>query len=311
VFKIIKQKIKEIHDEKKFSLIFLLGTVFTIQNPQSSAYFHETAFYYLMLVSFVSFCFVYSFFENYTVLFVFLLLGMALIYALISKSYFSFVYILFWTVWAQMRGSRMRNLVLVFVFMAQPLAFSQSFKNKLSQLSSCIKVNGVKWHLKANGKKVRRLFKDNLKLNNEKKFSEWEYFQVVNVSGEVTHVFRRQFDEEADSIRYDSYVLKSFSFKRYVDTRKGRKILENHDLRNFQLQSVMTFQSESGDALDYLVNRNGRGTVRIKPASLATGRTIAPIIMEDWGCSRPEDDFFKEGVQTKPASFSGGKKKGR
>ncbi|MEZ4813582.1 MAG: hypothetical protein R3A80_00045 [Bdellovibrionota bacterium] len=187
---------------------------------------------------------------------------------------------------------------------------------RVSQINSCSTLDRIPWVPKTAGKRTRRIFRDELRLDREKIFSVWELYQVLAPDGEVSFIFQR--------IRKDGkeefIAAKGAVTERIMEVRKGRRrLVDKQNMKPLINRTAISMMHKDGSRVEFIPGQTGKSTVVLFPTNDA-GVSLAPVYLKGISCDKPEsfndDDINskdlgqkgKEGRGSESGSGSGSKK---
>lgn len=162
---------------------------------------------------------------------------------------------------------------------------------KLAEVASCARIDQIPWKFRPDGRKVRLVLRDNLRLNTESKSSEWEIHQVMDREGYVTYIFRRPIG----NAKYESFVTKDAAYNRILDTPRGPKVVETQNLKTFINRPVLTFSSADGSTVSFEPGLAGTSALNLQFGPSDSGRVAAPIYLRGNFCNRPDSEVDDKG----------------
>ncbi len=181
---------------------------------------------------------------------------------------------------------------------------------KVSQINSCATLDRIPWVSKTGGKRTRKIFKDELRLDREKIFSTWEMFQVLGQDGEVSFVFQRLRSDGKE----EYIAAKGDVTERIMEVRKGRRrLVDKQNMKPLINRTAISFMHKDGSRVEFVPGQTGKSTAVLFPTN-DVGVSLAPVYLKGISCDKPEsfndDDINSKdlGQQGKEGGSDGGKK---
>lgn len=155
---------------------------------------------------------------------------------------------------------------------------------KVSQINSCGTIDRIPWISKAGGKRTRRIFRDQLRLDREKIFSDWELHQVLASSSEVSFIFQR--------IRKDGkeefLAAKGNTVERIMEIKKGRRrVVDKQNMKPLINRTAISFMQKDGGRVEFIPGETGRSTIVLFPTN-DVGVSLSPVYLKGISCDKPE-----------------------
>jgi hypothetical protein len=155
---------------------------------------------------------------------------------------------------------------------------------KVSQINSCSTLDRIPWVTKTAGKRTRKIFKDELRLDREKIFSEWEMHQVLAPSGEVSFVFQRKRNDGKEEF----IAVKGDVTERIMEVRKGRRrLIDKQNMKPLINRTAISFMHKDGSRVEFVPGQTSKSTVVIYPTN-DIGVSLAPVYLKGISCDKPE-----------------------
>lgn len=180
---------------------------------------------------------------------------------------------------------------------------------KVSQINSCATVDRIPWVSKTGGKRTRKIFKDELRLDREKIFSTWEMFQVLGQDGEVSFIFQRMRSDGKE----EYIAAKGDVTERIMEVRKGsRRLVDKQNMKPLINRTAISFMHKDGARVEFVPGQTGKSTAVLFPTN-DVGVSLAPVYLKGISCDKPEsfndDDINSKdlGQQGKEGGSDGGK----
>lgn len=151
----------------------------------------------------------------------------------------------------------------------------------LDQIASCQVVDQLTWIQGRNKRRSRFLAKDKLRLSEHTEFSEWFIYQVMDLEGYFSYVFKRSLGKG----KSESIIIKQSDYNRVMEMGKKRRVLEVRDLKNLIEKTALIFFAENGNRVEFKPGFTGRGTLVV----YYTGQT-QPIHIRGLQCARGNPD---------------------
>jgi len=210
---------------------------------------------------------------------------LALIHALVTDFWIVFACFIFLLLWARRRFSKVvLTFIAIFSFQSfgqvAGLPFAPEFK--LDALASCGSLDKIPWNFRPDGRRIRKLFEEELRLANDNETFWWELYQVMNRAGEVTFIFRRSLPDGS----YISLAARDFKFVRVHSTPESSKKLENQTFKHLINRPALIFYRSDGTVVNYLPGSVGKATIQIQFA-MTTGAYLPPVYIRGNFCDRP------------------------
>lgn len=165
---------------------------------------------------------------------------------------------------------------------------------KVSQINSCATLDRIPWVTKTAGKRTRRIFKDELRLDREKIFSEWEMHQVLASSGEVSFIFQRTRNDGSEEF----IAAKGDVTERIMEVRKGRRrLIDKQNMKPLINRTAISFMHKDGSRVEFIPGQTSKSTVVIYPTN-DIGVSLAPVYLKGISCDKPES-FNDDDINSK------------
>jgi hypothetical protein len=191
---------------------------------------------------------------------------------------------------------------------AEVRAKTMSGDLKVSHIVSCSTIDKIPQIPRSDGRRVRRIFRDELKYDRDKKPSMWELHQVLRPSGEVSFVF---FRDRADG-KAEYLAAKGDTIERYIEISKGkRRMVGKENLKPLINRMGISFIHENGSRVEFIPGQTGRSTVVLYPTN-DVGVGLSPVLLAGISCDKPAsflDDDVKVLDLPSGASNNEGKEK--
>lgn len=155
---------------------------------------------------------------------------------------------------------------------------------KVSQINACGTLDRIPWASKSNGKRTRRIFRDQLRLDRDKTASTWELHQVLQPDGGVSFIFQRlRRDGKEEYI-----AAKGDTAERIMEVRKGRRrLIEKENMKPLINRTAISMMSKDGSRVEFIPGQTGKSTVVIYPTN-DLGVSLAPVYLKGISCDKPE-----------------------
>lgn len=171
---------------------------------------------------------------------------------------------------------------------------------KVSQINSCSTLDRIPWVTKTGGKRTRRIFKDELRLDREKIFSEWEMHQVLAPSGEVSFIFQRLRKDGKEEF----IAAKGDVTERIMEVRKGRRrMVDKQNMKPLINRTAISMIHKDGSRVEFVPGQTSKSTVVIFPTN-DVGVSLAPVYLKGISCDKPES-FNDDDINSKDLGQAG------
>lgn len=151
----------------------------------------------------------------------------------------------------------------------------------LDQIASCQVVEQLAWVQGKNKRRSKFLAKDKLRHSEYEEFAEWTIYQVMDLEGYFSYVFKRSLGKG----RSESIIIKQADYNRILESGNKRRVLEVRDLKNLIEKPALIFFAENGNRVEFRPGFTGRGTLII----YYTGQT-QPVHIRGLQCARGNPD---------------------
>ncbi len=225
---------------------------------------------------------------------------------LLLRSFFFFLTILIATVPTQVKAAKPSSPTEVITTTPQRNVITKGSIDpstgalKVSQINSCSTLDRIPWVTKTNGKRTRRIFSDDLRLDREKIISKWELYQVLGDGGDVSFIFQR--------IRKDGkeeYIAaKGDTTERIMEVRKGRRrLIDKQNMKPLINRAAIAMLHKDGSRVEFIPGQTGKSTIVIYPTN-DLGVSLAPVYLKGISCDKP-DSFNDDDIDSKDLGQSG------
>ena len=173
---------------------------------------------------------------------------------------------------------------------------------RVSQINTCGTIDRIPWTAKSSGKRIRRIFRDYLKKDGEKKYSLWELTQVLAENGDVSFVFQKKLKND----RSEFYALRGYEVERILEIRKGRRrLIDKQNMKALINRVGAVFFHKDGSRVEYIPGQIDKAAIVIYPTD-SNGVGTAPVYIKNLACDKPESFKDEDIVEVlKKASPSG------
>lgn len=239
----------------------------------------------LLWLSLATYAYVSFYFFRWAYFVGFVSFALSLIHALMTDFWIVFFCMSVLLLWARRRFSRLSAMILLLVTMPAlskvgGTPFVPQFK--LDDLASCGSLDKIPWQFRPDGRRVRKLFEEELRLANDAETFWWELYQSMNSSGEVTFIFRRSLPDGS----YISLAARDLNFVRVHSTPETSKKIENQTFKHLINRPALIFYRADGTVVSYMPGSVGKATIQIQFA-MTTGAYLPPVYIRGNFCDRP------------------------